>query len=69
MVWMMAAASFSICCFNILRDSKNTTFVGWMRMWSLGMCAMIVHPDSCPVASVAVGEYILKTVKGYNCRF
>ena len=37
-------------------------------MRSLGMCAMVVYPDSCPVALVAVGEYILKTVKGYNCR-
>ena len=37
-------------------------------MRSIGTCAMMVHPDSCPVASVDVGEYILKTVKVYNCR-
>ena len=68
MVWMMAAALFSICCLNRLKDRKNMTFLGWMMMWSLGMCVMMVYPDSCLVALVAVGEYILKTVKGYNCR-
>ncbi len=64
MVWMMAAASFSICCFNQLRDSENATFMGLIMMRLMGMCAMMVSPDSCTVALVAVDEYILETVRG-----